>query len=357
MRDGLVDQSSKFKKRVASSDVSDYKVIRRGQLVVGFPIDEGVLDFQALYDEAIVSPAYGAWDLSGSADVDRPYLKRFLRSGPAMAYYKGKLRGSTARRRSLPNEIFLALQVPLPGVDEQRRIVGILDQADAFRAKRRRVLAHLDSLTHSVFHDMFKGFAATSSLASFVEEFRYGTSIKSGEAGCPTLRIPNVIGGTLDINEIKTVSVDDAELERLRLRSGDILFVRTNGNPDNVGRCAVFDPGLVAGADYAPDRWIYASYLIRARLNGGIEPGFVAAYLASQAGRRQLRERSKTSAGQYNINIDGIGSVQIPNAPRESQLEFVNRARKVRAQYDLAAGDTLNELFRSIQSRAFRGEL
>jgi type I restriction enzyme S subunit len=64
MHDGLVDQSAKFKKRVASADVSDYKVIKRGQMVVGFPIDEGVLDFQTLYDEGIVSPAYGVWELT-----------------------------------------------------------------------------------------------------------------------------------------------------------------------------------------------------------------------------------------------------------------------------------------------------
>jgi len=45
MHGGLVDQSRKFKKRVASDDLSDYKVVKRGQLVVGFPIDEAVLDF------------------------------------------------------------------------------------------------------------------------------------------------------------------------------------------------------------------------------------------------------------------------------------------------------------------------
>jgi type I restriction enzyme S subunit len=55
MRDGLVDQANKFKKRVASIDTSQYKVVKEGQLVVGFPIDEGVLSFQRLYKEAIVS--------------------------------------------------------------------------------------------------------------------------------------------------------------------------------------------------------------------------------------------------------------------------------------------------------------
>lgn len=93
MHNGLVDQFDKFNKRVASQDTSAYKVIERGQLVVGFPIDEGVLDFQTMYDEAIVSPAYGVWELSGKYEVSREYLGAYLRSDHAIAYYKAKLQG------------------------------------------------------------------------------------------------------------------------------------------------------------------------------------------------------------------------------------------------------------------------
>lgn len=64
MHGGLVDQAIKFKKRVASTDTSQYKIVSHNQLVVGFPIDEGVLSFQKLYEKAIVSPAYDVWDLT-----------------------------------------------------------------------------------------------------------------------------------------------------------------------------------------------------------------------------------------------------------------------------------------------------
>src|ERR1017187_2894487 len=84
MRDGLVNQADKFTKRVASADTSQYKVVGRNQLVVGFPIDEGVLAFQRLYDAAIVSPAYNVWDLKGGISIDSKYLERFLRSPLAL---------------------------------------------------------------------------------------------------------------------------------------------------------------------------------------------------------------------------------------------------------------------------------
>ena len=61
-------------------------------------------------------------------------------------------------------------------------------------------------------------------LADLVDDFRYGTSNKSEESGYPALRIPNVIGGALDLSELKLAPVDDAELTRLRLRAGDVLF-------------------------------------------------------------------------------------------------------------------------------------
>lgn len=49
----------------------------------------------------------------------------------------------------------LALQIPLPPISEQRRIVVILDKADALRAKRREAIAKLDQLLQSVFLEMF----------------------------------------------------------------------------------------------------------------------------------------------------------------------------------------------------------
>ena len=94
MSSGLVDQKVKFKKRIASLDTSQYKVVSQGQLVVGFPIDEGVLDVQSSYPQAIVSPAYGVWDIRDDL-VDGSYLVRLLRSERALAYYRTKLQGTT----------------------------------------------------------------------------------------------------------------------------------------------------------------------------------------------------------------------------------------------------------------------
>ena len=84
MHNGLVFQDDKFKKEIASKDKSDYKVVYRNQLVISFPIDEGVLAAQRIADAGIVSPAYGIWDIDHSQILPE-FLEKALRCERAIA--------------------------------------------------------------------------------------------------------------------------------------------------------------------------------------------------------------------------------------------------------------------------------
>lgn len=64
-------------------------------------------------------------------------------------------KGAIHRRKAISLNALGTLPVPFPPFPEQRRIAAILDHADALGAKSRQVLAHLDALTQSIFHDMF----------------------------------------------------------------------------------------------------------------------------------------------------------------------------------------------------------
>lgn len=227
------------------------------------------------------------------------------------------------------------IQIPLPPLAEQQRIVEILDRAAAIQQLRRAAEEKAREIIPALFVDMF-GDPATNpkgwpvgTLAAVVDEFRYGTSMKSGGTGVPVLRIPNVIGGALDTKEIKLVHLSQAELRRLTLADGDLLFVRTNGNPDYIGRSAVYDDQRMIDAGYAPNASVYASYLIRARLNRSVCPAFIQAQLSSPEGRRHFRERSRTSAGQYNINTESLGTIPLMLPPLSLQLAFTDKAKAV----------------------------
>jgi len=245
---------------------------------------------------------------------------------------------------------------------EQKRITAILDQADELRRLRQHAIDRLNELRQAVFNKMFGDLSKVSivSLGELVDEFRYGTSNKSADAGYPALRIPNIIGGVVNLEEIKLVPVEIAELQRLRLKAGDVLFVRTNGNPDYVGRSAIFDPDSTTLAGYDQTNWIYASYLIRARpKESRLNSVFLCEFLSTVQGRRLLRERSKTSAGQFNINTEGLGSIPVPVPALEKQAEFALKCRQISLENKLHLHSKIyfDKLFLSFQHRALRGEL
>ena len=87
----------------------------------------------------------------------------------------------------------------------------------------------------------------------------------------PVLRIPNVIDGRVDLSDLKYIKLPDRVIQNLRLENGDLLFVRTNGRREYIGRCAVYNGELKES--------LFASYLIMARLKPNtLLPGFVRMY-------------------------------------------------------------------------------
>ncbi len=354
MHNGLVDQADKFKKRVASENTSAYKIVSRGQLVVGFPIDEGVLSFQKLYDEAIVSPAYAVWDVYRS-DVDDNYLEKFLRSPIALKFYANKLRSTTARRRSIPQDTFLELPVPLPPLAEQKRIAAILDKADALRAKRRQAIALLDSLTQSIFLEMFgdpvsnpKGWPTFK--LSDVAEFFAGNSLPEG------LEFKRQVGGYLQLKVSDLNLAENAEhvviaasfSDKPGSRSGTapagaIVFPKRGGaiatnKKRTLARPAILDPNLM-GVAPKPQH---------------LNSPFLAAWfkfldLASISSGSSVPQLNKQDLAPLDISVPPL------------QLQEVYKARKDQLSENVSHGSASlfasDRLFTTLQHRAFTGQL
>src|ERR1700733_296712 len=292
-------------------------------------------------------------------EMDASYLFRVLENYDVTPWVSGTTRGKLTQAGAAD------IVVPVPPLPEQNRIAEILEKADALRARCRAAISQLDTLPQSIFLDMF-GDPATNpkgwrrqSLCELGAEFRYGTSNKSEANGRPTLRIPNIVGGAIDLADLKCVPVTDAKFERLKLRDGDLLFVRTNGNADFVGRCALFNDRVAGSSGFAAGDFIFASYIIRARVPAdSVLPVFLREYCLGTEGRRQLRAHSKTSAGQYNINTEGLSQIVLTLPKMELQRLFVERVSAVErtAATQSIALAALDSLFVSLQHGAFNGE-
>lgn len=202
MHSGIILQNDRFKKNLASVDQSNYKVVYKGQLVIGFPIDEGVLYIQNVVKKGIMSPAYNIWDINYNIINDK-YLELCLHSPQAMQYYRANLRGTTARRRSIPTETLLKLPINLPPLDEQRHIAAVLDKVSDLIALRKKQLAKLDELVKARFVEMFGGICNSTEYPYVnIEDF---TSVVSG--GTPNREISEY----WDIGSIRWVKTTELQ--------------------------------------------------------------------------------------------------------------------------------------------------
>ena len=236
MHDGIMLQSERFKKSLASIDQSAYKVVQRNQLVVGFPIDEGVLYIQKVVDAGIMSPAYDVWNVKQDI-VNLDYLELSLHSPQSMLYYRTNLRGSTARRRSLPKEILLSLPVKLPDMESQRRVVSVIAKVKDIILLYKRLLSALDNLIKARFVEMF-GDPASNPMewmeTTVGKECYY---IKDGphkslpdigkeNGGHPFISVRNIVNHVIDFSTARYVSDEDYADARKKCCpvKGDMLY-------------------------------------------------------------------------------------------------------------------------------------
>lgn len=283
--------------------------------------------------------------------------------------------------------------IPIPPVQEQRRIAAWLDEIEARRAAiaDRLAAAHaiIDRLRTAVLAAACSGrltvdwrdaepaeaLQAAPEGSGRVIEFalpdlpstykvttvgavsvriEYGTSKKADAEGeVPVLRMGNIKDGRLDTNDLKYLP-RDAEVERLLLDEGDLLFNRTN-SPDLVGKTAVFHDSEPA---------TFASYLIRVRFRRElIDPDFVGMWLNSAWGRAWARQVKTDGVSQSNINGKKLASMALPLPPIDEQREIVARASAALATADRvtagirAADVALAGATRGALAQAFSGQL
>lgn len=297
-----------------------------------------------------------------SEKIDSGYLSYFFQTPN---YWQQISQSSTGSAQAGVNSTKLKqLKVPLLPIAEQRRIAAILDKADAVRRKRKEAIALTEELLRSAFLDMFgdpiknpKGWEIVT-LKSQVLDLRYGTSEKCSDSkstnlSLPVLRIPNIIGEEISWNSLKFADLSEKEIKKLVLEPGDLLFVRSNGNPEHIGRCAIYEEDSETA--------LYASYLIRARLKAdtSLNSAFIRDVISFPTYRSRLIKEARTTAGNYNINTKGLGGLKLISPPKLEQQKYLELHARLRSRIDSLKQDlrTTDNLFNSLLQRAFRGDL
>lgn len=247
MRNGIVEQNERFSKSIASNDKSNYKVVKNGQLVIAFPIDEGLLYTQDVVPEGIMSPAYNIWDVDYSC-INRRFLVTFFHSSFAFAYYKAKLKGTTQRRRTMDKTDLLSMPIPVPPIAEQERIVAELDLLSGVIEKKKEQLKAYDQLAQSIFYSMFGDPIdnpkrwETKKLKDITTKIGSGATPKGGNQsykneGISLIRSLNVHNGSFKYEDLAHIDEQQAhQLNNVIVEENDVLFNITGAS---VARCCI----------------------------------------------------------------------------------------------------------------------
>lgn len=301
-------------------------------------------------DGAVVSKDFPVFRIRADR-VDPGYLLQYLRAGRLEGQIRASSFGATNRQR-IAEDVLLGFEIPLPPLPEQRRIAAILDHADAIRTRRRQVVAHLDALIQSIFHDMFGGSIDRLPFAETCKRVTVGVVIKPAshyvDFGVPALRTLNVKPGRIELDDLVYFSKKSSEgpLAKSRLRSGDLVIART-GKP---GTTAIVPPEL-DGANAI-------DLIVATPDTTAAHPTYLEALLNSSVGKRIVSGEARGQVQQH-FNIGSLKAALVPVPALGLQRRFADLAHQIRQQRaaeqrTLATDD---ELFASLQSRAFRGEL
>ena len=339
-------------------------VARRGQFILSrIDARNGALGIVPLeLDGAIVTNDFPLFNVVESRLLPA-YLGWMCRTVSFVEECKRASEGTTNRVR-LQEDKFLAREIPLPPLADQRRVVARIEELAAqiheARTLRHQAAEEAEAVGPNQIKALFEQGQNSGwrvgRLGDYVVDDCYGSSEKTHDdsLGTPVLRMGNIQNGRLDTRDLKYLHIAEKDRAKLMLKRGDIVVNRTN-SAELVGKCAVFD----LKRDFA-----FASYLIRLRLNTDkANPRLVASYINSPAGRAYMFSERKQMTGQANVNATKLKALPIALPALPEQRRIVAELDALQAEVDALkrlqaeTAAELDALLPAILDRAFKGHL
>ena len=301
--------------------------------------------------------ASGEWIVFRSERANPDYLRQVLVGDPFHTQFMNTVAGvGGSLLRARPAHV-AKLEIPLPPLAEQRRIAEVLDRAEALRAKRRAALAQLDSLTQSLFLDLF-GDPATNpknirqvALSEVTTRITDGTHLtpKFVDSGVPFIFVKNVRNGSIDFQTDKFISEEEhaALYKRCPVEEGDVLYTTVGATYGQAASVGTFT------------KFAFQRHLAHLKPDPKkIVPSFLGTTMQLPLVKQQA-DRWARGVAQPTINLKELREMVVPLPPIPLQREFARRVTAVEAlkTAQRASLAELDALFATLQHRAFRGEL
>lgn len=294
---------------------------------------------------------------TNKVDLDNDFLYHLLGSQLIFNQFDTLAAGSTVRNLNI--SLVSSVEIPIPPLPEQKRIVEILDEAfeaiDQAKANIERNIQNAEELFQSKLNEIFsqKGEGWEEKRLGEMSKIMYGyTSKVDAKGNIQYLRITDIQNGNVDWDEVPYVKASEDDRSKYKLIPGDIVFART---------------GATTGKSYLlqnTQNALFASYLIRVQCDSSVlESTFLYLFFHSGIYWKIVNEGISGSAqGGFNATKLGDMIIHFPT-DKNQQLKYVELIDTIKTPIDQLISEynislsNLEELKKSILQKAFSGEL
>ena len=294
--------------------------------------------------------------------LDQNYLINFLPK--ALKDIEDKTPFVTVKHLSIKD--IQNIQIPLPPLEEQRRIAEILDKADALIQNRKKAIEKLDELLQATFIDMFgdpvtnpKGWEVKL-LQDLSIKIHSGNTPKGGaenyvETGIIFLRSQNVWKNKVVLDDVAYIDEEThAKMSKSSVKHEDILMTKTgriNTENSSLGRAAIYQ-----GSD---DSANINGHVYLIRIKEGLSKYFILSILTQPDYYEYIRSICVGGIDKRQLNKEHLEKLPIIFPPQESQARFEKIMKTIGKQKQAmqAQLEVQETLFKSLQQQAFSGQL
>ena len=308
---GFINQEEYFEGTVHSTNISNYKVVRKKQFAYNpSRVNVGSIDILENYEDGALSPMYVVFEVDANKLLPE-YFKYYFQTNKFYENVKNNTQGSV--RNSLSFKALSDFDYLLPPIKEQEKIVGILSDIDEIIIKNREKINLYIKRKVVIIDSILKNSKYSRKKVKEVAEIYLGLTHKPKyvEAGIPFLSSQNVSSGYLDFDNIKYISQEefDKASNTIKPKIGDVLFSRVGSNLGNP---------VIVDADVNFGIYVSLGYL-RAKEN--VDNRFLKQWISSKEFSNQIR--TKVSGGaKNNINTGWLKefNITIPELDEQKKL-------------------------------------
>jgi len=286
--------------------------------------------------------------------LNKRYLFYYFTQASFKREARRNMTGSAGQLR-VPKKYFESVEIPLPPLPEQHRIVEkieeLFSELDDGVASLKKALEQLKTYRQAVLKWAFEG--------KLTEKWRntHQDSLEDGDTLLEQIKAERkrVYANFLDLNEVYEIGLRQEEVEKFLLVKNDLLIIEGNGSIDQIGRVAIWNDKI--------NPCVHQNHVIKARPHTNTNPLFSLYFLLSHQGRKFIKKQAGSTSGLYTLSLSKVRNLNIPFCSLQEQTKIVQEIESrlsVCDQLEATLTENLDKaeaLRQSILKRAFEGKL